>query len=163
MSVGLMLMPTPACDTQPIARLITPGKPYLETHMDWQTAELTKWKHRTVSEANVLLNAILANLNELESNCERWLDSHGDGCGCEWCGQPFCRDSGTTDGQLVENDLQGLVYNVQTAKSIIGGQIHQLDPDELEEAIKQLEAADDTDSQDDPMPTVIAARVRVEY
>ena len=96
-------------------------------------SSIEEYRARARSDCNVRLNSIVATLKDLEDEIVDWFDEgHGADCDCPFCSSPFCKSDSTTDGDLIDADLMGLLYNTRTAQSILSGQTHLL-PEDLAE------------------------------
>lgn len=89
------------------------------------TKHAEQYRALSRSDANIRLNRIVANLKAMEDEVIEWFnEGHGRECDCDFCASPFCRDSNVTDGDLLDEDMTGLLYNLRTAQSILNGQTH---------------------------------------
>jgi len=113
----------------------------------------TEYKARATSDANKLLCLIVAKLDEVGEYAAYWLDSgHGSGCDCPFCSPLFCNSTCTTDGDLAEGDVKGLLYNLRTSVSIISGQVGHCEQNELDQFEAELDAALDTADEPEDSP-----------
>jgi hypothetical protein len=136
------------------------------------------WEARCKGDASYRLNEMLLEMRSVESQLWQFIgEGHGEGCRCEFCGTLWSEDRSrsTTDGDIIEHDLRGFAYALETAIAVIGGQVTRLDPEDLEElrdqrermenlklleeTMAEIQEAADRDSE---TPHVVSARITVE-
>ncbi len=89
--------------------------------------EIAERRRAVIGDGNVRLRLILGSLAALSVQIDAWLDDHGADCECSFCQHAEHYDAGA----VIEDDLRGVQWSIQTASSMISGSTFGLNDDDL--------------------------------